>query len=813
MLAIKNWFYLLLKLPIKILVRCKILADDMVMPDIINKNQPIFYVIRHQSASDIVALHYACKTLNLPDPLEQVEINGQYYYRTLCLEKPCSIFKTRKQKPTSAIHQGLSLLDQHDKNSDLDVQLIPANLIWGRTPTKEHNNATMGTILADQESPSWLRKFFIVFFLGRYNIVRFSEALSFRFMADNHGTDTKAAQKLLRVARFHFHKQNIAAKGPRLMHRQQMFTALFANPAVKKIIEEESKNKNLTKNQIKKDALKIMDEIAGDYNDSMVRFGERILGWLWNKLYKGIEVNNAKAVRDLAQEGHEIIYVPCHRSHMDYLLLTYVIFQQGLVTPRIAAGINLNFWPAGPIFRKAGAFFIRRSFKGNRLYSTIFREYLSLLFERGYSVKYYSEGGRSRTGRLLTPKTGMLAMTMQSILRGINRPLTLVPVYIGYEHVMEVGTYHKELSGNQKKNESIFGVFKAIKNLRNYGKGYVNFGQPININQYLNKKVPDWKEAINPIEPQKPSWLIPTVNMLANDVMVAINKCAALNAVTLVALILHSTKNKALTKQALETQLDFFLSIQKKAPYSNELSIPTASGKTLLAEVIALDKVTVNNDSFGDIISLVDSAALEMRYYRNNILHTYLLPALICRLLDRNIKINNATLIEQVHKVMPLLSAELFLWQSPEQFEQQTVQSLQALCQLNIIQQSKAGFWSLCKGDQARTHARVMGECIDESMQRCTIILSLITRLAPIKKETLENNVVAIAKRLSVLNNINAAEFIDKKVQAKLIQVINEQGYINLNSDDYYQENSTLPALKELLDNLVNIEVLQSISG
>ncbi len=123
---------------------------------------------------------------------------------------------------------------------------------------------------------------------------------------------------------------------------------------------------------------------------------------------------------------------------MDYLLLSYVIIQEGLVMPRIAAGINLNFWPAGTIFRKGGAFFIRRSFAGNRLYSTIFREYLSLLFERGYSVKYYTEGGRSRTGRLLPPKTGMLVMTIQSLLRGIDRPLTLVPVYLGYEHVMEV---------------------------------------------------------------------------------------------------------------------------------------------------------------------------------------------------------------------------------------------------------------------------------------------------------------------------------------------------------------------------------------
>ncbi len=96
----------------------------------------------------------------------------------------------------------------------------------------------------------------------------------------------------------------------------------------------------------------------------------------------------------------------------------------GLVPPHIAAGINLNFWPAGPIFRRLGAFFIRRTFKGNKLYSTVFREYLGELFSRGYSVEYFVEGGRSRTGRLLDPKTGTLSMTIRAMLRGGTRPIT-----------------------------------------------------------------------------------------------------------------------------------------------------------------------------------------------------------------------------------------------------------------------------------------------------------------------------------------------------------------------------------------------------
>ena len=383
MLAIRKLFYLLLRLPVMLLVRCKVVADEIINAKKLKAEQPVFYVLRHQSASDVLSLRTACKKADLPDPLSEVNVDGQILSRLLFLEKPTALFHWRKPQKTTAIAQGFELLNAHAKNEQLDAQLIPANVIWGRTPTKEKNNTNVGALLTDQESPTWLRKFFIVLFLGRHTMVRFSEAISFRHMADKHGSDEASAKKLMRIARFHFHRQIIAATGPRLMHRQQMFDHLMVNPAIKRLISEEAKNKDIPEAQVKKQALAIMDEIAGDYRDVTVRFGERILGWLWNRLYNGIEVHQAERLRNLAQEGHEIIYVPCHRSHMDYLLLTYVIFQQGLVTPRIAAGINLNFWPAGPIFRKAGAFFIRRSFKGNRLYSTIFREYLSLLFERG----------------------------------------------------------------------------------------------------------------------------------------------------------------------------------------------------------------------------------------------------------------------------------------------------------------------------------------------------------------------------------------------------------------------------------------------
>jgi len=774
-------------------------------------SRPIFYIVSFQSASDLLALQKACKQQELPDPLSKVKINDSFFDRTLCLAKPTSVFGIKRSK-TKSLQQGLEILNQHNLDKELDAQLIPVNLIWGRVPTQEKNKATVSSLLAEQAAPTWLRKFFIVLFLGRDNLIRYSEAFSLRNMSDNHGNDEITAHKLLRVARFHFHRQNIAAKGPRLIHRQQMFTALFANPSVKRIINDEAKSKNISTDKVKKQAQSMMEEIAGDYSVSLVRLGERILHWLWGRLYSDIKVNNSQILRELAHDGHEIIYVPCHRSHMDYLLLSYVILQEGLVMPRIAAGINLNFWPAGPIFRKGGAFFIRRSFAGNRLYSTIFREYLGLLFERGYSVKYYTEGGRSRTGRLLSPKTGMLAMTIQSLLRGIDRPLTLVPVYLGYEHVMEVGTYHKELSGSEKKNESIFGVLKAIKSLRNYGNGYVNFGEPININSYLNEQVPNWKESINPIDPQKPTWLTPTVNDMSNQLMTRINQCAALNGVALVALILKASENKALAKSDLEKHLDFFLNIQRQAPFSEQITIPEENGTELLAHVISLNKVTVSEDSFGTIISLNASASLEMRYYRNNILHTYSLISLVCKLLSHNSKISHEQITSQSISLLATLKDDLFLWQTPQQIAQQVEQVLTALENNNIAKQTKAHFWSLTDNTQLLNQVHLMAECIDESLQRLAIITSLATRLEPISRRGLEEKVVAIAKRLAVLNNITAPEFIDKKAQSTLINTLREQDYITLNEEGLLTVTESMPVLKSSVISLVSIEVLQSIA-
>ncbi len=345
----------------------------------------------------------------------------------------------------------------------------------------------------------------------------------------------------------------------------------------------------------------------------------------------------------------------------------YVLYHQGLVPPHIAAGINLNFWPAGPIFRRLGAFFIRRTFKGNKLYSTVFREYLGELFSRGYSVEYFVEGGRSRTGRLLDPKTGTLSMTIQAMLRGGTRPITLVPIYIGYEHVMEVGTYAKELRGATKEKESLPQMVRGLSKLRNLGQGYVNFGEPLPLMTYLNHHVPEWREAIDPIEAIRPSWLTPTVNNIAADLMVRINNAGAANAMNLCCTALLASRQRSLTREQLTQQLECYLALLRNVPYSPDATTPSASASELIDHALQMNKFEVEKDTIGDIIILPREQAVLMTYYRNNIAHMLVIPSLLAALVTQHRQLSRTEVLRHVETLYPFLKAELFLrWEKAE---------------------------------------------------------------------------------------------------------------------------------------------------
>ncbi|HBV76554.1 MULTISPECIES: glycerol-3-phosphate 1-O-acyltransferase PlsB [Vibrio] len=785
-----------LKLPLSFLVKGKTIPANPVEELQLDLGKPIVYAMPFNSDIDLISLQTQTKALGLPDPLTPLVINGKEYDRFVFLTSKGMTAHSKKLLPKRSVDLFTQLLKLHQIDSELDIQMLPTSILWGRKPNQE------GKEKSYLEAISACQKTRLLLSSGRDCLIRFSPVVSLRYMADTHGVDEIIAHKLARVARIHFSRQKLATSGPSLPQRQVLFDRLLKSPEIQQAIADEAKAKNISLEKAQKQAQDILDEIAADFSYSLIKVGAKFLGWLWNKLYQGLNINNMATVRKLAQDGHEIIYVPCHRSHMDYLLLSYVLHHEGMVPPHIAAGVNLNFFPAGPIFRRGGAFFIRRTFKGNKLYSTIFREYLAELFTKGYSVEFFSEGGRSRTGRLLQAKTGMLTMTIQTMQRGLNRPVTLVPVYIGYEHVMEVSTYAKELTGKRKEKENAGMVLKTIRKLRNFGQGYVNFGEPINLNQYLNEEAPGWSSKENDLTAtQKPQWMNPVVSKLANHMMTRINDAAATNALTLCATALLASNQRALSRNKLEQQIQCYLSLLTHVPYTNNSTVPNSSASELVKHAEKLDKFVVESDDKGDIISLDRKQSILMTYYRNNIIHLFVVPSLIAHLIVQKEHISRRDLQRAIALIYPFLKAELFLHHQQDELEGFVNELVDELLRQQLILEQDD---ELSINPSKVQTLILLSRTIVETLQRYAIALTQLVAIPDIDKSSLEQQSQSIAQRLGRLHGINAPEFFDKGVFTTFFQTLKQQGYIE--SAESAANNKT-QVLVDLLGELLSAEI------
>jgi len=457
--------------------------------------RPTVYVVERYGLSDTLILEEACKEAGLPSPYaaaSKLPINRRS--AVISLSRRPRVFG-RRPHPTRS--ETLSrLADVLRADPEMDVRLVPVSIFVGRAPDRE--SGWFRVLFSE----NWVvvgrfRRLLAILLNGRDTIVQFAAPVSMRevIMDQPDVATERGVRKLQRILRVHFHRIRAIVIGPDLSHRRTVVDALLNTDPVRAAIEAVSSKENISPEKARARARSYAMEIAADYSHPVVRSISFMLKAFWNKLYEGVDVHHFNTLLRVAP-GHEVIFVPCHRSHVDYLLLSYQLLQHGVAIPHIGAGINLNLPVIGPILRRGSAFFLRRTFKGDPLYSTVFREYISQLFARGVSLEYFIEGGRSRTGRLLAPRGGMLSMTLRSFLRESRRPVVFQPVYIGYEKIMEGNAYIGELSGKPKEKESLVGLFRAFGALRqHYGRVAVNFGEPIFLKPLLDRVAPDWQAA------------------------------------------------------------------------------------------------------------------------------------------------------------------------------------------------------------------------------------------------------------------------------------------------------------------------------
>jgi len=226
------------------------------------------------------------------------------------------------------------------------------------------------------------------------------------------------------------------------------------------------------------------DKIAANFRWWIIEVLNFVLKPLWTRIYSGVDVRpeDLERIRTAMRQGAAVL-VPSHKSHFDYLLLSWVFYQHDLIVPHVVAGMNLAIWPVSLVLRGAGGFFVKRSFSGDRVFPAVFSRYLRELIRQDYPVEFFIEGGRTRSGKLMPPKLGVLGMVFEaSELRRHEQKVSLLPIAFAYEQVAEEQAYARELGGEEKKAESVGQLVKARSVLsRRFGQVYLRVGEPIDV--------------------------------------------------------------------------------------------------------------------------------------------------------------------------------------------------------------------------------------------------------------------------------------------------------------------------------------------
>ncbi len=741
---------------------------------------PVCYVMEQVRAPDALVLQRACARAGLPRPRKRLLPAGMKSRQQslIALSQKVGFWSSRMdRRPPAAL---VTMLEAVRSDPAFDVLLVPVAVYWGRAPGRERVPWYWLPFSEDWALFGNVRRFFSVLFNGRNTVVEFGAGVSLRSVLGEQTSDRLAARRVARQLTAQLNASRTAYVGPDLSHRRTLLTEVLRARSVRTLVAQEAAGGKVSRREALEQAQANFEEIAADYSHSFVQLSSRVLKRLWTRMYDGVFVAHAETIAGIAS-GNELVYVPCHRSTMDDLLTPYAIYTHGFAVPHIAAGNNLDLPVLGRLMRKGGAFFMRRSFRGSPIYSAVFMRYLGAIMARGHPVQYFIEGGRSRSGRSLPPKTGMLSMTLRSYLRQPQRPVIFVPVYIGYERVMEINSYVHELSGKPKEKESLWGFLRSLKVLReNFGHVHVNIGEPIPLAPLLDQHMPDWRARLR--EDARGGTSGTTVDELAQRIMRNIHAAAAVTPVNLLALTMLAAPGHALLRQDLQQQLETYLAILRGAPYADRVTVTELDAPAIIELGLARDLLGHGQDQ---ALVLSHQQADSMFWYRNNVLHMVALPSLLACCLLRSEVQSSADLQHIVQRLYPYLQAELFLrWQNGELAPAIDAQ-LAALRDAGLLAGNEQAWRAAPAGSARASHLAMIAQPMRETIERYFLVISLLlhTGSGKMAQGELAKRCQEMAGSMSRLSGSRLPEFFDRSLFEGFIGLLRRQGVIRADSE------------------------------
>jgi glycerol-3-phosphate O-acyltransferase len=478
------------------------------------------------------------------------------------------------------------------------------------------------------------------------------------------------AERVLRGARY---------KVPRLVHEE-----ILERPAFRGGLQRIASEEGIPLPRATKTAHRYLREIAAAHSPFVIDLLSNWIRWIYTRSYReDLQYDREKlaGIAKLAQL-HPVVFLPSHKSNLDHLVLQYMLYEHGLPPNHTAGGINMNFFPMGALFRRSGIFFIRRTFKDNEIYKHVLRSYIDYLIEKRFNLEWYIEGGRSRSGKLLPPRFGMLAYVVDAFRRGRSEDVYLIPVSIAYDLIQEVGSYTSEARGGVKRAENFGWFLSFLRGLsRRSGDIHIRFGEPLSLRRALGSPDPD---AIP--DPDEQSL---ELQKLAFEVSVRINQATPITPTSLVTLALLGWGDRAVTVREVTVSLVNLLNTveERKHPATTALGpLRTDEGvRNLLDALVEHGLVSCYDEGPEAVYVISREDELTAAYYRNTVIHFFVNSA-ICELaLLRIAEIGNGgsrdpveALIDETMRLRDLFKFEFFFAEK-EAFRQEIRDELQHL--------------------------------------------------------------------------------------------------------------------------------------
>ncbi len=425
---------------------------------------------------------------------------------------------------------------------------VPLLFVWTQHPDTR-GRATIDFLLGPPEWPTTARAVAQVLSNLKRVAVLHGDLMNLKEFLEASGDvpDELLARRATYAMLRRLERERLSVTGPASRDPDRELSHIVRSPRLRAVIADLAAGDTERERHLTRQAEGMLRELQTRPDEMTLRGLDAVVDRVFHRIYRGVEhvESDFERLRKASKEG-SLVLLPSHKSHIDYLILSHLFYQRNLQLPVIAAGDNLNFFPMGPLFRRAGAFFIRRSFRGDRLYAAVVGAYIRRLVRDGRPIEVFIEGGRSRTGKLLAPRFGLLSMILDAALALPHRPVFFVPVSIGYERVIETDSYERELTGGEKPKEDASGLLRSSRVLgHQYGRINIQVGQIVSLAE-LRAEV-----GIEGSEWLRPALRRALALRLANRTMDEINRVTAVTPGALAALALLTHSRRGLAHDAL----------------------------------------------------------------------------------------------------------------------------------------------------------------------------------------------------------------------------------------------------------------------